>query len=61
MSKLEKLNSDLFQPLAESETASVLGGAKWTYMGLTNHEGDTYHDWSTGDAEAPAESPSLVA
>ena len=44
---LEKLSSELFQPLSEEESAMVLGGlAKLTFKGLTELNSEIYNDYT---------------
>jgi hypothetical protein len=49
MTKLENLDSELYQPLTEKESDSILGGA-FTFIGLTDRNGVEYNDYKSGDA-----------
>ena len=61
---LEKLDQELFQPLSETESNMVLGGARgFTHVGATDIGGDVVNDWIIDDSgPAPTEpGPVVVA
>jgi len=49
MNKLEKLDNQMFQALTDSESDAILGGA-FTFIGLTDRNGQEYDDYRSGDA-----------
>ena len=51
MSRLEKLHGRLFQQLDTSHTASIMGGVKFCYLGLCEHDGHAYYDYMVDDPE----------
>ncbi len=48
MNKLEKLDNQMFQALTEKESDAILGGA-FTFIGLTDRNGEEYDDYKSGD------------
>ncbi|HEX8697320.1 MAG TPA: hypothetical protein VF815_00655 [Myxococcaceae bacterium] len=48
MNKLEKLDNQMFQPLTDSESDAILGGA-FTFIGLCEKDGKEYDDYRSGD------------
>lgn len=49
MSKLEKLDNQMFQALTDNESNAILGGA-FTFIGLTDRDGQEYDDYKSGDS-----------
>ena len=49
MNKLEKLDNQMFQALTDDESNAILGGA-FTFIGLTDRDGQEYDDYKSGDA-----------
>ncbi|HEX8675052.1 MAG TPA: hypothetical protein VF710_24345 [Longimicrobium sp.] len=49
MSKLEKLDSEMFLPLTDSESYAILGGTFFTFIGMTAHGEYECIDYRSGD------------